>query len=336
MTISTGLRQTLLTAPSAKLVTETIHSGQLSSVKSFAHSRRSYCSRRTHCGKKRKICKLPVPLLRRSPLHDSGVRSMSPRRRLPLTSWVSQLISAGVHQAAAPPASASSRCSPHNEKSAHTAPPPLTSSAAGSSPLPLLLAHVGCWVIMSSQLASGLASRLNGPLHVSATKPAQLLLQMCWSATSTLRLQGRMSGALRSLLMDFFCGVAYSSQLPPPGVPTNVSWGTPPPQWSHRRSSCRCPPKQGTHLLGRRGASWSFSAWRLPDAGVLLPTSSGCWFEHKHALPSPCSVAAARSFAASLLALPISNTANVDGKPRLLSDVLPDSAKSPPLASRLT
>ena len=50
------------------------------------------------------------------------------------------------------------------------------------------------------------------------------------------------------------------------------------------------------------------------------------------------SVAAARSFAASLLSLPISNTANVDGEPPLLSDVLADLAdyaESPPLASRL-
>ena len=47
------------------------------------------------------------------------------------------------------------------------------------------------------------------------------------------------------------------------------------------------------------------------------------------------SVAAARSFAASLLSLPISNTANVDGESPLLSDVLADSAESPPLASRL-
>ena len=47
------------------------------------------------------------------------------------------------------------------------------------------------------------------------------------------------------------------------------------------------------------------------------------------------SVAAARSFAASLLSLPISNTANVDGEPPLLSGVLADSAESPPLASRL-
>ena len=47
------------------------------------------------------------------------------------------------------------------------------------------------------------------------------------------------------------------------------------------------------------------------------------------------SVAAARSFAASLLSLPISNTAFVDGERPLLSDVLADSAESPPLASRL-
>ena len=47
------------------------------------------------------------------------------------------------------------------------------------------------------------------------------------------------------------------------------------------------------------------------------------------------SIAAARSFAASLLSLPISSTANLDGDAPLLSDVLADSAESPPLASRL-
>ena len=68
--------------------------------------------------------------------------------------------------------------------------------------------------MIMSQLAPGPApyvsevGRLNGPLHVSAAKPAQLLLQMCLSATLTSRLQGKMSGALRSLLMDFLCGVA--------------------------------------------------------------------------------------------------------------------------------
>ena len=89
-----------------------------------------------------------------------------------------------------------------------------------------------CWVIMS-QLTPGPApyvsevGRLNGPLHVSAAKPAQLLRQMCWSATSTSKLQGRMSGALRSLLMDFLCGVARSSQLTPPWCPPFTSAGAP-------------------------------------------------------------------------------------------------------------
>ena len=91
-----------------------------------------------------------------------------------------------------------------------------------------------CWVIMS-QLAPGPApyvsevGRLNGPLHVSAAKPVQLLLQMCWSATSTSRLQGKMSGASRSLLMDFLCGVARSSQLTPPWCPHSRLLGHPAP-----------------------------------------------------------------------------------------------------------
>ncbi|OLP73342.1 hypothetical protein AK812_SmicGene47449 [Symbiodinium microadriaticum] len=45
------------------------------------------------------------------------------------------------------------------------------------------------------------------------------------------------------------------------------------------------------------------------------------------------SIAAARSFAASLLSLPISNTANLDGEAPLLSDVLADSSETPPFAS---
>ena len=40
--------------------------------------------------------------------------------------------------------------------------------------------------------------------------------------------------------------------------------------------------------------------------------------------------AAARTFAASLLSLPLSGTANVDGDMPLLSDVLADSAEQPP------
>ena len=47
------------------------------------------------------------------------------------------------------------------------------------------------------------------------------------------------------------------------------------------------------------------------------------------------SIAAARSFAASLLCLPISNTATLHGEARLLSDVLADSSETPPLTSRM-
>ena len=47
------------------------------------------------------------------------------------------------------------------------------------------------------------------------------------------------------------------------------------------------------------------------------------------------SFAAARSFAASLLSLPLTGTANVDGELPPLSDMLADSASLPPLASRL-
>ena len=44
--------------------------------------------------------------------------------------------------------------------------------------------------------------------------------------------------------------------------------------------------------------------------------------------------AAARSFAASLLSLPLAATANVDGEAPLLSDLLADSAEPPPISSR--
>ena len=47
------------------------------------------------------------------------------------------------------------------------------------------------------------------------------------------------------------------------------------------------------------------------------------------------SIAAARSLAASLLSLPISNTANFDGDAPLLSDVLADSYETPPFTSRM-
>ena len=45
--------------------------------------------------------------------------------------------------------------------------------------------------------------------------------------------------------------------------------------------------------------------------------------------------AAARSFAASLLSLPLTGTANVDGELPPLSDMLADSASLPRLASHL-
>ena len=47
------------------------------------------------------------------------------------------------------------------------------------------------------------------------------------------------------------------------------------------------------------------------------------------------SFAAARSFAASLLFLPVTGTANVDGELPPLSDILTDSTAQPPHASRL-
>ena len=73
---------------------------------------------------------------------------------------------------------------------------------------------------------------------------------------------------------------------------------------------------------GRRGAAWSFSAWRLADTGVLK-------------LLAVAAARSARFFPASLLSLRISNTANVNREPPLLRYVLADSAESPPLASRL-
>ena len=152
-----------------------------------------------------------------------------------------------------------------------------------------------------SQLAPGPApyvsevGRLNGPLHVSAAKPAQLLLQMCLSATLTSRLQGKMSGALRSLLMDFLwwggsqlaVDTTLVSPLTSAGAPRRRS-GALPAQPLQMPAEAKNAPTLSSG--GRRGAAWSFSASRLADAGVLkLPASSGCWLEHEHALPSFCS-----------------------------------------------
>ena len=70
----------------------------------------------------------------------------------------------------------------------------------------------------------------------------------------------------------------------------------------------------------------------LPEAGpVPLLLHS-----RRRALPSaPLAFAATRTFAASLLSLPLSGTANVDGDLPLFSDVLGDSSEQPPLASRM-
>ena len=132
-----------------------------------------------------------------------------------------------------------------------------------------------------------------------------------------------------------------------PGVPTHVCWGTPPPQRGPLPAqSLQMPPSSG----GCRGAAWSFSASRLADAGVLkLPTSSGCWLEHEHALPSLCSVQQPSlpslgdgRVCCRLLqqGLPACSPCPSPIPPRLmraslLRDVLADSAESPPLASRL-
>ena len=81
------------------------------------------------------------------------------------------------------------------------------------------------------------------------------------------------------------------------------------------------------------GGRWSPQAAEFVR---LLARSSG-----RRALPPLCcaglllAFAAARTFAASLLSLPSSGTANVDGDMPLLSDVLADSAEQPLLASRM-
>ena len=127
-------------------------------------------------------------------------------------------------------------------------------------PLPLAPARCRCQRpldVLGDHVAacprSGTLRQRGGPLERAAAR----VCREAGAAVATnvlvrdlnLQLQGKMSGALRSLLMDFLCGVARSSQLTPPGVPTHVCWGTPPPQWGHcRRSPCRCPPKQGMHL----------------------------------------------------------------------------------------
>ena len=79
---------------------------------------------------------------------------------------------------------------------------------------------------------------------------------------------------------------------------------------SFPRASARGPPR----LLSPRGPSISASTARC---SALL------------------SFAAARALAASLLSLPLGSTANVDGEPPLLSDILTESFLEPSLASRM-
>ena len=105
------------------------------------------------------------------------------------------------------------------------------------------------------------------------------------------------------------------------------------------------PPKRTTF----NGGQWKTSGGRWSAEAATL---SVCWqgagrglCRHPHALPpSRLSLSGglrssplqpARSFAASLLSLPLTGTANVDGELPPLSDILADSPSRSPLASRV-
>ena len=87
------------------------------------------------------------------------------------------------------------------------------------------------------------------------------------------------------------------------------------------------------------GAIWWWLALRFGGSGAHRPLSSleclrAVAPKQPLLLLGPRSAfGSARAFAASLLSLPLSGTANVDGEPPLLSDVLADSPEPPPVAS---
>ena len=81
----------------------------------------------------------------------------------------------------------------------------------------------------------------------------------------------------------------------------------------------------------------------FPPAPCPLPcpvctsttTGSACISAYVLRWSALLAVAAARAFATSLLSLPLSGAASVDGDPPLLSDLLAEASAPPPLASRM-
>ena len=217
-------------------------------------------------------------------------------------------------------------------------------------PLDVLGDHVAAWP------RSGTLPQRGGPLERAAAR----VCREAGAAVAANVLARDLNLQAARLLMDFLCWVARTSQLTPPWCPRSrllghsaAAMGPLPAQPLQMPAEARNTPTLSSG--GRRGAAWWFLASRLANAGMLkLPASSGCWLEHEHALPSLCSVQqpslpslgdgdgrgccrllqqGSSLPACSLCQSPIPPT--VDGEPPLLSDVLADSAESPPLASRL-
>ena len=88
--------------------------------------------------------------------------------------------------------------------------------------------------------------------------------------------------------------------------------------------------------------------WWCPEAATFFrllarcrarsappPLQSACISAYVLRWSALLAFAAARAFATSLLSLPLSGAANVDGDPPLLSDLLAEASAPPPLASRM-
>ena len=197
--------------------------------------------------------------------------------------------------------------------------------------------------------------------RVCVGRPGRLLQLMSWCVTSILSSPGRTSGALKSLLAACLCGAAWrraALRRYNPGAAPDGCWHATPRQRHHCWGSCAGRrARQGPDLnpelaqasrcrlvvLGIEvGGRWSSQAAEF----VRRPTRSrarAAPVAARAAVTSALALrwsallafAAARSFAASLLSLPLAATANVDGEASLLSNFPADSAEPPRISSRL-
>ena len=194
-------------------------------------------------------------------------------------------------------------------------------------------------------------------LPASAERPEPPLPSTSGFEISMLMPPGRMSAALKSLLTGLRSGAARNLQfatlvspLSSAGAPRRSAGRTAGAAlalarkakertYPELRQSVRC---KLVVLALELGGRWSTEAAtfvrllaRLRSRAVPASSRGPSISAFTARWSALLSFAAARAFAASLLSLPLGGTANVDGEPPLLSDILAESSLELPLASRM-